>query len=186
MWFGTRGWATLGLGAQCGPFDTTVGTPRARAKDHNALAQRAETVLGWGNLSELLPQSEIRFALEREPQRGNKRNGEPNPHHPRVCTRVLLADTRHPCRSREDCQNDDTSPLETPPGVRMGMGIARAHRAPPMAPKAERQHKDKKEVHYVEASDPVRASWRLARKAEIVSVGDDLALDRVYAVHNQQ
>ena len=56
------------------------------------------------------------------------------------------------------------------------MGVATAHRAFPVAPKAERQDGNKEEVENVQAPGLIRASRHRAREAEIVSISDDLAL----------
>ena len=66
------------------------------------------------------------------------------------------------------------------------MGVATAHRASPVAPKAERQDGNKKEVKDVQAPGSICTSRHPAREAEIVSISGDLAPERIDTMQNQQ
>ena len=97
-----------------------------------------------------------------------------------------MADLRRPYSGRENCQDYNTGPLKTFTSVRGRMGIATAHRASPVAPKAERQDGNKEEVENVQAPGLKGPSRLPARVAEIISISDDLAPQRIDTMQNQQ
>lgn len=66
------------------------------------------------------------------------------------------------------------------------MGVATAYRASPVTPKSERQDGNKEEVKNVQTPGLIRTSRDPAREAEIISISDDLAPQRIDTMQNQQ